>query len=163
MEAQAEARKVGAEVCDLIHLKEVTITLGDIRQKRNPEGKVYRIVRLLKCHAKMDQGVGNFDLESEMESGANFGPLGEIDQCLSPALKEFVTKLARAVMDHAKEAAKPLDPDAPLPLPSEQAKDQLKSMTMQKNNAAREVAKKKAAAETPAPDETPATPEGGEA
>lgn len=164
---KAENRESGARDMTLRAVKSFSVRIGPMREVKNPQGAVYKMVQTLLCEATVAGVPDPIEYVSEMEAADNYGVFGEIDQSLSPALREFLDAIKTAVTKKIKASAKPLDPEAPLPLPSEQAKDQLKSLSMKQKNAAREVAKAVAAqppetpaAETPAP---AAAPEGGEA
>lgn len=136
MEAEALARKAGAKICVPRHLKELSIKLGDIRELRNPQGAVYKVVQQVRCHAKLDGGVGVVDMTPEMEVNQEGGALHEVRECLKPALLGFIDAVVRAIMDAANERSKPLDPDAPPPLLSDpnRPKDENKSLRMKEMN-----------------------------
>lgn len=149
MEAEASARKAGAKVCVPRHLKELAISLGDIRELRNPQGAVYKVVQQLRCHAKLDGGVGVIDMTPEMEVNQEGGALHEVKECLSPALREFIEAMVRAILNAANEKSKPLDPESPPPLLSDpdRPKDENRSQRMKEMNV-RLAAERRAAKES---------------
>lgn len=161
MEREAQARKEKAKVLDLVHIKEFSVSLGDVREKRDAHGRMEKVVRLLNCRARLAR-LGVVEHQSEMEAGEGYGVLGEVNQCLSPGLKEFLLKIEKAVLDAANAENQKLNttPDGMLVLPSDRPKDPHRSERMKALNAARNAAR--AAGDTPAAAPEPAVaPEGG--
>jgi len=118
MEAEAKARRNKADVCDLTHLKEYSTRLGDVKELRNAQGKLYRIVRLLKCHAKFDAGLGTLDREIEMVCGSDidYGYQGELEESVGRATRAFLDDCKEFVKGKFRERMAKLDP-ASLDLP----------------------------------------------
>jgi len=107
----ATHREAGARDMRSRHLKEINVRMGRMREVKNDQGQVYKLVSTLECRAEVT-GVPAFEYISEMEAKETYGVLGEVDVCLSPALQEFLEAIKKAVTTDLKAQSKPLDPEA---------------------------------------------------
>ena len=119
MMAIAEHRAAKAEIAVPTCVKEFATRMEGIRELRNGQGKVYKVVGLLRCRAVVAGRSEPIETEMELAAGNNWGVAGEISQCFKPALEQFLSHVTTVFMGQLKEQEKPLDPTQLPPLPSE--------------------------------------------
>lgn len=169
LDAMAEDRQNKAQILVLRALRSFDVSIGDIRRVREvkPDGKEGRVIKqvtLLRCSCRV---VGRKDpiervIEMELPSDADYGFQAELEQCVAPALRQFIEHVKTTRLKEQAEAKEPL-PGQPRPLPSDRTdadKSEARSQHMKALNAARNAARAAAAQQNAANQTT--TPEGGE-
>lgn len=141
MVAMAKHRQDGAEIAVLQYVREFAVHIGDIRELRDSKGRVCKIVRLLECRCRITGRQEPIEKQIEMEAADNWGPTGEIEYSILPAVQDFCKFVGQTAVKAAKDKDHPLG-DGPRPLPSDQ-EEQPAAMTVRNQNltAARAAAK----------------------
>jgi hypothetical protein len=150
MEAIAKDRAGKAEIAVPVSVKELEIRMNGIRELRDSQGRVYKVVGILECRAVVAGRAEPIEERVELSAGTGWGVPGELASCFKPAIDAFLDRAGALYVGMLKKEETPLG-DAPPPLPSMMAEPSPSMMArVKKANAASQQQRKPS---TPPPDQ----------
>lgn len=161
----AQARKEKVPVLAPVEIEKFSMVLVPFKEVRDVKadgqpGRLIKVVGYLDCYAEVRGMAGPIRRQIDIETGDGWGVLGEIEQGISPAGREFLEFVKNEWLAHqgekaaqAREAAggvRPLPSDAPKDMNKSERMRALNAARLAKNRLAKDEAEKDAAQEAEA-------------